>query len=465
MTTRILRFSALALAALVGGACGSAADHASVRSPASKPLAKLSLTKAGAGAAADAAAPGVLRIRPTSYVLDGTLPDLGATAPVYRWTAHTATLADVNQVANALGINTAATTTPDGFQATDGGKTLVVSVNNGSVQVSYYPSAPDAAGGGSSGSSPGSSGSADVNGGGTNASDSATPPPDKPAEPVTSLPSRLAPVDVPSAADAKTIARQILDRAGVLGDAQWISDVNDAGGIAVSCAVGQTCSGVPTEVTARDVTFTLSISGVRVEGISWNVTIGDHSRIESVYGEWGAATVIGSYALRSTTAAFDALQHGDSSYGGVVPVAGEVPVQAQKTLGPDTAPVPNSEPAVPPATGPPVSEPPVPMPPVSEPPVPDPLVVHITGAALGLARWDAVDGNENVIDLVPTYLFHTTGADGSNDISELALDPAAIDFADPIVHPVPMPVPEPGATTVEPAPTPKPSVGALSSPR
>jgi hypothetical protein len=459
MATRILRFSALALAALVGGACGSAADHASVGSPAPKRLAKLSLTKGSAAGAADAVAPMPLRIRPTSYVLDGTLPDLGATAPVYRWTAQTATLADVNRIAGALGIDADASTTPDGFQATDGTHTLIVSVNNGSTQVSYYPSAPGAVSGGSSGSSSGSSGSAD-----------ATPPPDKPAEPAypaqpaypaeppTTLPSRLAPVAVPSAHDAETIAHDLLDRAGVLGDSQWTTAVNDSGGIAVSCAVGQSCTGVPDEVTARDVTFTLSIDGVRVEGINWNVTIGEHSRIESVYGEWGSPTVLGSYALRSTAAAFDALQHGDTSTGGIEAVDGDVPVQAQDS--PATGA---------PATGATSGDTTVPLPTVTEPAVADPVVVHITGAALGLTRWDAIDGNENVIDLVPTYAFHTalrdgSAADSASDISELALDPAAIDFADPIVHPTPMPVPEPGVTT-EPAPPPKPSAGDLSSPR
>ena len=79
-----------------------------------------------------------------------------------------------------------------------------------------------------------------------------------------------------------------------------------------------------------------------------------------------------------------------------------------------------------------------------------PIDVHVTGVSLGIARWSAVDGNENVVDLVPTYVFHTSVDGSTSDIEELALDPAAIDFADPIG----VPVPQPGKLTPEPAPAP-----------
>ena len=442
MATRILRFSAIALTVLLGGACGSSATDAS------KPLPKLSLTTAAVGSAADAArAPGALPIRPTSYVFDGALPDLGTTAPVYRWTAHTVNLAEVERLAHALGIDATATTTPDGFQATDGTTTLTVSVANGSTSVSSFLGGPNAVSGGSSGSSSGSSGAGSAGAEGTNPAGSVESPPLEPTQPPlppdaqTTLPlRRTPPVDVPSAHDAEKIAHDLLDGAGLLGDAQWTSEVTNSGGIAVSCAVGQTCSAAPEQVSARDVTFTLSVDGVRVEGISWTVTIGERSRIESVSGDWGSAVVVGPYALRSTTAAFDALQHGDSTNGGPEPLAGEVPVKAQDT----------------PATLPTVVDPVAP-----DPSAPDPVTVHVTGVSLGLARWDAVDGDQNVVDLVPIYVFHTGVADGSYDITELALDPAAIDFAKPIVHPVPIPVPipvpEPGGTPGAPASIPKPS--------
>jgi hypothetical protein len=88
----------------------------------------------------------------------------------------------------------------------------------------------------------------------------------------------------------------------------------------------------------------------------------------------------------------------------------------------------------------------------------------VTGVSLGLARWDAVDGNQNVVDLVPTYVFHTVVDGVSSDVEELALDPAAIDFATPISPP--LPVPQPGAPTPEPLPAPVPesSGGAKSTP-
>ena len=70
--------------------------------------------------------------------------------------------------------------------------------------------------------------------------------------------------------------------------------------------------------------------------------------------------------------------------------------------------------------------------------------------SLGLARWDAVDGDQNVIDIVPTYVFHTAVDGAASDVEELALDPAAIDFANPIT-----PVPQPGKLTPEPAPAPE----------
>jgi hypothetical protein len=442
--TRLSPTLVAALAVLVAGACGSAATpNASTSTSAPK----LSLAKAGArtGAADAARAPGAMPIRPpANYVLDGTLPDLGRQAPVYRWNAHAVDVAAVDHLAAALGIDAPAIATVDGFSATGNDATLTVSTAYGATQISYYPGGRDVASG-SSGSSDGSTGVS-------------SPPSDgvgvAPTEPgVVELPQKLTPpVDVPNATDAEHTARELLDRMGVLDGQEWDTQVTDSGGIAISCAVGEDCSGTPRSVTARDVVFTLVIDGVRVNGIGWNVTVGERSRIDSLYGEWGTADILGTYALRSTADAFAALQKGDTNFGGGTPVAidDEVPVRAQVEPAGPAVDLPTKDDA-PPSSEPNGTEPAVdPVPPDTTPV--EPIDVHVTGVSLGLARWDAVDGNQNVIDLVPTYEFHTVLDGTTSDVEELALDPAAIDFANPIVPPVP--VPEPGVVKPEPAPAP-----------
>jgi hypothetical protein len=426
MRPSFARSSVAALAVLVAGGCGSAAStHPSARH--SNP--KLSLTKAtDRVGAADAALPRGMPVRLTHYVLDGTLPDLGTQALVYRWTAHTADIAEVNRLAAALGISAPATATSDGFMASDSDATLTVTTSYGTTQISYYPG-----GNAVGGSAGGSSGSASTG--------TATPVPTDPG--AVELPPKLtAPVDVPSADAAEGIARALLDRMGVLDGAQWDTTVTDSGGIAVACAVGEKCTGIPQQVTARDVSFSLVVDGVHVSGVGWNVTVGERSAVQSVYGEWGSAVVLDTYDLRSTADAFAALQKGDANFGGREPVAVEVPVQAQDE------PAPSVAGPLPPVSVPPVSDPAGSVPPVSQPAVP--INVHVTGVSLGIARWSAVDGNENVIDLVPTYVFHTTLGGVPSDVEELALDPDAIDFADPIT-----PVPQPGKPTPEPAPAPE----------
>src|SRR5256885_12249558 len=113
MTSSFARIPVLAIAVLVAGACGSAA---SPTASSSTPAPKLSLAKASArtGAADAALAPGAMPVQLTNYVLDGTLPDLGTHAPVYRWTAHAVDIAEVNRLAAALGIQGPATATVDG---------------------------------------------------------------------------------------------------------------------------------------------------------------------------------------------------------------------------------------------------------------------------------------------------------------------------------------------------------------
>jgi hypothetical protein len=458
MKTSLVRMSVATIAVLVAGGCGSAASTGT----AARSNPKLSLAKASARTgAADAATPSAMPAQLTNYVLDGTLPDLGSQALVYRWTGHAVDLAEANRLAEALGIDSPAYATPDGFTASDRDATITITTTYGPTQVSYSPGVPavDGSGGGSSGAStPPSAGTGVA--------------PDDPT--VTVLPPKLTPpVDVPNAGEAEDIARALLDRMGVLDGAQWDTAVNDSGGIAVTCVVGEDCSGTPQYVTARDVSFSLVLDGAKVSGIGWNVTIGEHRSIQSVYGEWGSAVVLGTYDLRSTADAFDSLKNGDSNYGGREPMAvDDTPVKAQvepAPAGDEPAVAPpveeptGAEPGVDPSGGgDPVVDTPLPI----EPEPVEPIDVHVTGVSLGLARWDAVDGNQNVVDLVPTYVFHTVVNGVSSDVEELALDPAAIDFADPISPPIPLPekLPPGGAPVPVPAPAPDASGGAKSTP-
>src|SRR5207253_8660390 len=103
MKTSLARMSAAAIAVLVAGGCGSAASTDTSARP-SSPKLSLAKTTARTGAA-DSAAPGAMPFRLTHYVLDGTLPDLGSKALVYRWTGHAVDLAEANRLAKALGID------------------------------------------------------------------------------------------------------------------------------------------------------------------------------------------------------------------------------------------------------------------------------------------------------------------------------------------------------------------------
>ena len=234
---------------------------------------------------------------------------------------------------------------------------------------------------------------------------------------------------MPSADEARTIARELLDRLGVLAGQSWSADVNDSGGVAVACPVGVPCPSGPPEVFARTVTFSLMLDGTRVDGIDWSVTIGEHRRIESLNGQWATPAPLGTYPLRSTAGVFADLRNGTARY------TGPQPMRALS----DTA-----------ATGAPTSQ--------TSPTLPA-VAVHITGVSLGIARWDAYDGGDTIVDLVPTYRFHAR-VDGAAayDIVVLALDPGAVTFTNPAPKPEPLPA-EP-----MPAPAPAPDTPATDTP-
>ena len=215
-----------------------------------------------------------------------------------------------------------------------------------------------------------------------------TPPP----TPVTTAPP--APVDVPSADAAASIAQSLLNRFGVLSGQQSTQSVGDGGGVAVSCTPGATCTPTPATVTARIVTFDLVVDGVSVPDVSWSVSVGEHRSIESVSGTWARPESAGSYRLRSTQKVFGDLRAREGSL-----CRAATPARHRSARWSVT---PGSVPAV---------------------------VVHITGVSLGMARWDGMEKTQPVVYLLPTYRFQAHVAAGSAyTIELLALDPATFSF-------------------------------------
>ena len=417
--------SAAAIVALVAAGCGSASTSAGGPSTGTtSPAGRLELAATGRAAAQSArdAAPAIFPVRPTVYVLDVRLPDLGSRAQVRRMDAHQVSSADVQQFARALGLQGSPVRNPTGWEVpgTDGSLSFIVS--DGRVAVSYSSGVSNVVGGSPGSGGGATSGSAAADGSATKVA----PPSPAPTTPtVTPLPP--APVDVPSAEEARTMARGLLDRLGVLTGQDWATEVSDSGGVAVACPVGVPCPTVPPQISARTVTFSLMLDGTRVDGVDWSVTIGEHRRIESLNGEWAAPTPRGTYPLRSTAAVFADLQHGKARYSGPQPMTAlsDLPAAGASRTG---------------------------APALATPPTIAAVTVHVTGVSLGIARWDAYEQGHAIVDLVPTYRFHTR-VDGiaASDIVLLALEPSAVTFTNPAPNPEPLPakpvtapVPAPG---------------------
>ena len=404
--TRLVGISVV-IAGLVTGACGSAAKPGSRSSTVTtSPMERLDLASAPLTSAPSArnAGAAIFPERPTKYVVDGKLEDLGVRATVWRMHAPSVKATDVQRFADVLGLAATPAPTSTGWEVQGTSATLSFVVAYGSTTVSYAFGAPSAVGG--------SSGSAGTPG-------STTPIAAAPPMPR---------VDVPNAADATSISRGLLDRLGVLAGHEWSTVVNDSGGVAVSCPDGMPCPTVPPAVYARTVTFSLMLDGTRVGGVDWSVTVGQHRRIESVNGEWAAPAAIGDYPLSSTAAVFGDLRRGTAKLAGPQPMMSGAPAVGTPTI--VTSPGTRSIPTV---------------------------TVHVTGVSLGLARWDAYDNGRLIVDLVPTYRFHARIDGGSTyDIEVLALEPGAVTFTNP--RPTPQPLP------AQPSPASPPIPGKVVSP-
>jgi len=424
--SRTIVLALLAVGAITLGACGTTTSHGS--SPAPRKLSLLEESGKSAG-------PALYPQQPTRYVLDGPLTNLGPEAPVLKLISHDVTTAELGTMSSALGMHATPVRTDTGWELRDGEALLTVTTS-GVTSVDYTSTGGTGSSPGSVGSgSAGAAGSATSGPGNPSTGVSAPAPPVVPPAtsssttlPLETVPSTTvpAPVDVPRADDAMNMAQALLDGLGVLNGQQWSHDVSDVGGIAVSCAPGVECSSTPSPVTARTVTYDLVVNGVQVPSVSWSVTIGEHRRVESVSGTWAQPASVGTYALRSTQNVFNDLQGGHAQYVGPQPLAA--------TASPDATTVTTNPSQT--------------------------IEVHITGVALGLARWEGLDHSQTVVYLVPTYRFHAQVKGGSPyDIELLALDPASFSIVAPpttggpttsqtssSVVPQPAPAPEPGAT-------------------
>jgi len=438
-STRLAPIVALGLTVTLA-ACGSSAGKPATAPPATNPL---RLSPAAAGDEAKAA---LYPQQQPRYVLDGTLDDLGASAPVLRLVGHEVSETDVARIAATLGLDAAPTRTDWGYEVRDGDALLMVETDGGATWIDYSSAGNagvDSGGGSSAGSS--GSGSSDPSTGAVDVPP-AKPAPDAPVsdgpdtpvsnEPPAPLPTIPPPVDVPSADGAVQIAQSLLDGLGVLDGQQWAHDVTDTStDVAVACASDRPCpEPAPGPVSERTVTFDLVVDGTRVPGVGWNVTVGSHRKVEALSGTWATSEPAGSYALRSTNAVFDALKNGTAQYIGMQALTASAAAEGSAadaiepgTIDPGLAPEPR---------------------PIEAP------ETHITGVALGIARWDGTDGGRPVVYLVPTYRFHATSGDTSYDIEVLALAPTAFTIIDPPATGDPAIGVPPGEVVTQPAPAP-----------
>lgn len=436
--------------------------------------------------------------RQTQYVLDGTLPDLGTEGDVYEVTGPTLDAAGIGRIARALGLQGTPRQVVDGWQVE--GSPGFLAVQTGGVSagayVSYGREASSGAGSSSPGAVGGSSGSASGDvatspkempattvvcvtdpcpGGGPDApvpSPETTIPtgvPDTTYPPMTSPP---APTNLPDAAGAEKVARDLLTRMGV-PDLGWQAEVTDQSwGVAVSCAVAPadaTSSSDATTTTAcppapdpvvigRQVRLTAKVDGYPVAGLEWNVYVGDGSVVQGVNGLFVEFRKIAPYPLRPVADVFADLQAGTAwPIGGVMPMA---------------------MPAVGTAIG---AEPAIGIAPDQPGGTIPPDVVTVTGAERGLALTGGVEDGRTVAYLVPTYRFLTKDR---GTIEVLALDPAWFGEATPpstgSTEPMPLPAPGPSSDPGDPGasgggssgggsagvvePQPAPAVGAPDQP-
>jgi hypothetical protein len=392
--------------------------------------------------------------RVVEYVLGGELPDLGASARVWRVVAPASAADAAARVADALGVE-GEVREFDGGAEVQGADGTVSVYDGGGLYVSWYRGATGGGGGstGSGGEVPPDAGVRDdvaeepvtdppASDPPASEPPPSDPPPSEPPPEPEPVPPVTAPEALPSPEEAEQIARDLLTRAGLLEGADWDGEVFDGGtvGVAVACPTDADCPAADdqTIVTSRSVVLHRVVDGARVAGIEWYVDVGDHGVVQSLSGLWARLADAGDYPLRDVADVYDDLVAGDAWWGGPQPLAegGATDVGAPAdtpVAAPDSAPAGDD--------------------PVVEPPTePEPIRVTVTGASLGTMLVPSYDGGVTGAFVVPSYRFTGTYDDGSEWTAELlALDPAYVSPPDPGVEPQPDPAPEP---VPEPGPAP-----------
>jgi hypothetical protein len=462
-----------AIVVLAGGIGVVAAtrDHGSRPPLVLTPGRRSAANAAPAGAAAD------LAFSAYRYRLAIAPPDLGADAPVARLEAPAVDDSRIRSMAGALGLHGDATRTPEGgWQVIDGSHRLTVEPTPGGWAVWYAPDAGDSL----SGSVPGSAGSGSASTGSTGSTGSGSvgagtvvgptlrtlppgsvapktstvvppigaPPQPAPVSPtsVSPAPGRPTPVNptpvnpvspttfpdaprnLPGSAEAERIARALLGRMGLV-DVWWSATVADSNGLGVACAP-QPCATPEPVVTARTVVLHPVFNRAVIDGISWQVEIGDNANILGVSGTWTALRTIDRYPLRSVAAVFADLVAGKGTSPGPQPLsaidaAGAFPSYRIK-----------------------------------------PVEVAIDGVTLGYSVMPASDRGVAVVDVVPTYVFSGKATGGGDVTQELVAVEATVTTPDtrPGTSPTkPNPISPPGPPIGKPEPQTAPANGATAS--
>lgn len=361
---------------------------------------------------------GIALSAPYRYRLAVTAPDLGADAPVARLEAPTADDGRIAAMAAALGLHGDVTGVAGGSrQVTEGSARLTVDPVPGGWAVSY----------GLDGgiSSPGSVSPSGGASGASEASPESTIDPSvtastvKEGPPVTEGPA----VNLPEPAEAERIARSLLDRMAITGD--WSATTIDTASEGAACAPEPCAIPDHVVVTTRVVELKPRLAGVAVDGLSWQITVGNNGDVVGVFGTWTTLRTLDRYPLRTVASVFADLEAGKGTSSFPEPMN-------TRELG---APTPAD------ATR--------------------PITVTIDRVALGFTVIPASDNGVEVVDVVPTYGFRGTTS-GGGEFTQVLIAVEATVVPPPVTTTPPTkPIdggPPSGRPEPQPAPVPEPTV-------
>jgi hypothetical protein len=250
----------------------------------------------------------------------------------------------------------------------------------------------------------------------------------------------LRPTDLPGAADAENVARDLVGRLGVPLAHAAVNAV-------------ETFSGWQVEIQPQ-------LGGLPTQGYLWSVGIGSKGAVTQASGELATPSLLGSYPLIGTAAGFERLKTGDRIGGGIVPMLGapqstlvcRPPGYLGGAAPPPTAPTTASNAGIAvsgTATITPGTTTAAPRTKGQAPTFCQPQVVAVTGVHLALVK--VVGPGETVME--PAYLFETAGQ-GQIDVPAAAdrlVAPAPAGSRPGFPTPLPEPV-KPGPAIPVPAP-------------